>query len=67
MVRAYEKTLKLLELKPHHPSLRLHVFSGRLAGVHSLSINLSHRITLHFQITERNIVPINVGYHDEVY
>lgn len=48
MVRTYEKALELLELKPHHPSLRLHAFSGRLAGVHSVSIRLSHRITLHF-------------------
>jgi mRNA-degrading endonuclease YafQ of YafQ-DinJ toxin-antitoxin module len=67
MVRAYEKTLELLALNPHHPSLRSHALSGRLAGVHSASINLSYRITLHFQITEREIVPINVGDHDEVY
>jgi mRNA-degrading endonuclease YafQ of YafQ-DinJ toxin-antitoxin module len=67
MIRAYEKTLELLALNPHHPSLRLHSLTGRLAGVHSVSINLSYRITLHFQITEREIVPINVGDHDEVY
>ena len=67
MVRAYGKTLELLALNPHHPSLRLHALSGRLAGVHSVSINLSYRITLHFQITAREIVPINVGDHDEAY
>lgn len=67
MASAYEKTLELLALNPHHPSLRLHALAGRLAGVHSVSINLSYRITLHFQITEREIVPINVGDHDDVY
>ncbi len=57
----------LLELNPHHPSLRLHALSGRLAGVHSVSINLSYRITLHLLVTEREIIPLNVGDHDAVY
>ena len=67
MARAYVKTLALLELNPHHPSLRLHALRGRLAGVHSVSINLSYRITLHLLITEQEIVPLNVGDHDAAY
>lgn len=67
MARAYEMTLELLMLNPHHPSLRLHALTGRLTGVHSVSINLSYRITLHLQVTESEIVPIDVGDHDEVY
>lgn len=67
MARAYEKTLALLEANPHHPSLRLHALSGRLAGVHSVSINLSYRITLQLLVAEHEIVPINVGDHDAVY
>lgn len=67
MARAYVKTLTLLELNPHHPSLRLHALGGRLAGVHSVSINLSYRITLHLLITKQEIVPLNVGDHDAVY
>ncbi|NBS48535.1 MAG: plasmid stabilization protein, partial [Betaproteobacteria bacterium] len=45
----------------------LHALQGRLAGLHSVSINLSYRITLELVITESEIVPINVGSHDEVY
>ena len=67
MGRAYEKTLALLEVNPHHASLRLHSLGDRLAGVHSVSINLSYRITLHLLVTEREIVPLNVGDHDAVY
>jgi mRNA-degrading endonuclease YafQ of YafQ-DinJ toxin-antitoxin module len=63
----YAKTLKLLEANPHHPSLRLHALKGRLSGLHSVSINLSYRITLEMVITKSEIVPINVGVHDEVY
>ena len=67
MARPYEKTLALLEVNPHHPSLRLHSLGGRLAGVHSVAINLSYRITLQLLITEHEIVPLNVGDHDTVY
>ena len=67
MASAYVKTLALLELNPQHPSLRLHALGGRLAGVHSVSINLSYRITLHLLVSEQEIMPINVGDHDTVY
>jgi len=63
----YGKTLQLLELNPHHPSLRLHALSGRLAGLHSISINLKYRITIELIITEHEITLINVGDHDSVY
>ncbi len=63
----YSKTLALLEANPHHPSLRLHALSGRLAGLHSVSIKLSYRITLELLIQDQQIIPINVGDHDAVY
>ncbi|MCI4430454.1 MAG: hypothetical protein JHC40_14950 [Burkholderiales bacterium] len=67
LARPYEKTLTLLQANPHHPSLRLHELGGRLRGVHSVSINLSYRITLHLLVTEHEIVPLDVGGHDDVY
>jgi len=63
----YTKTLALLELNPHHPSLRLHALSGRLQSVHSVSINLSYRITLDLLLQDQQIIPMNVGDHDGVY
>jgi mRNA-degrading endonuclease YafQ of YafQ-DinJ toxin-antitoxin module len=63
----YLKTLQLLEANPFHPSLRLHALSGKLAGLHSVSINLSYRITLELLIQDDEIIPINVGDHDAVY
>lgn len=65
--KQYLKTLQLLELNPHHPSLRLHALGGRLQGLHSVSINLSYRITLELLIQDDQIIPINVGDHDAVY
>jgi mRNA-degrading endonuclease YafQ of YafQ-DinJ toxin-antitoxin module len=63
----YEKTLKLLELNPRHPSLRLHRLTGPLRDLHSVSINISYRITLEFLLEDGKIVPISIGSHDEVY
>ncbi len=63
----YTKTLALMELNPQHPSLRLHALAGRLEGLHSVSINLSYRITLELLLQDRKIIPINIGDHDAVY
>ena len=65
--KQYLKTLQLLEMNPHHPSLRLHSLSGRLQGLHSVSINLSYRITLELLIKDEEIIPVNVGDHNAVY
>ena len=67
MRQQYLKTLQLLELNPFHPSLRLHALVGRLSGVHSVSINLSYRITLELLIEGQEIVLLHVGDHDTVY
>jgi len=65
--KQYLKTLQLLELNPHHPSLRLHALGGKLLGLHSVSVNLSYRITLEILIQDEAIIPVNVGDHDAVY
>ena len=61
----YRKTLQLLEADPFHSALRLHPLKGRLAGLHSVSINLSYRITLELIIEDERIVLVNVGDHGE--
>lgn len=63
----YLKTLQLLQANPFHPSLRLHALQGKFEGLHSVSINLSYRITLELLIQGQQIIPVNVGDHDAVY
>jgi len=63
----YEKTLKLLELNPQHPSLRLHELKGKLKGIQSVSINISYRITLELVVSDKDIILIDVGPHEHVY
>lgn len=67
LAEQYKKTLKLLELDPFHPSLRLHQLKGKLKDLSSVSINVSYRITLEFVMIEKEIILVNVGHHDEVY
>jgi toxin HigB-1 len=67
LVSQYEKTLKLLELNPNHPSLRLHKFHGHLSELYSVSINISYRISLDFIIDEDKIILVDIGTHEEVY
>ena len=67
LLSQYEKTLKLLEINPNHPSLRLHKLRGKLSALYSVSINISYRISIYFFIEEDKIIPIDIGSHDEVY
>jgi proteic killer suppression protein len=67
LLKQYEKTLLLLELNPRHPSLRLHPLKGKLSELHSVSINISYRITITLLVTDKTIVPVDVGTHGEVY
>lgn len=65
--KTYGKVLALLEANPHHPSLRPHALKGRLSGLHSISIKLSFRLTIELIMTDKEIILINVGDHDQVY
>ena len=63
----YKKTLELLEINPYHPSLRLHQFKTSSFKGCSVSINLSYRISIEFLVTEKEIILINIGDHQEIY
>jgi mRNA-degrading endonuclease YafQ of YafQ-DinJ toxin-antitoxin module len=64
LVERYKKILRLLEVNPNHPSLRLHKLKGKLADKYSVSITMSYRIILTFAVTEKGIVLIDIGNHD---
>ena len=63
----YAKTIELLVIDPWHPSLRLHKLKGGLKEYHSVSINMKYRVVIDFIITDNEIIPIDIGTHDEVY
>ena len=67
IISQYEKTLKLIEINPFQPSLRLHKLKGKFSDLYSVSINISYRICIDFIIEDNRIIPIDIGKHDEVY
>lgn len=62
--RQYEKTLALLAEDPFYPSLRLHKFA---VDRYSVSINMSYRIAIDFQIVNNEIVLYDIGTHKDIY
>ncbi len=67
LISQYEKTLKLLEANPTHPSLRLHKLQGKLSQLYSVSINISDRISIIFLINKDKIIPVDIGSHEDIY
>ncbi len=67
MLDRYTKTIEILEVDPFHPSLRLHKLKGKLCEFHSISINTEYRVIIDFIIQDNEIIPIDIGTHDEVY
>jgi len=55
-----------LRVDPFDPSLRLHPLTGKLQGLQAVSLTYSYRITLTLQITEHEILLLDIGSHDEV-
>ncbi len=67
MLERYEKSMHILEVDPFHPSLRLHKLKGKLNAFHSISINMEYRVIIDFIIRDNEIIPIDIGTHDDVY
>ncbi len=67
ILERYIKTIEILEVNPHHPSLRLHKLQGRLCELHSISINVEYRVIIDFIIKNNEIIPVDIGTHDDVY
>jgi mRNA-degrading endonuclease YafQ of YafQ-DinJ toxin-antitoxin module len=59
--------LRDLEKDPFHPHLEYHQLGGKQAGVQAVSLTYSCRITLTLMVTEKEIILLDIGSHDEVY
>ena len=59
--------LRDLEKDPFQPHLKYHYLGGKYKGMQAISITDSYRITMTFMITEKEILLIDIGPHDEVY
>ena len=60
-------TLRDLEADPFQPHLRYHALGGKLKGFKAVSITYSYRIVLTIEVTDKEVILLDVGSHDEVY
>ncbi len=67
MFDRYAKAISIMEIDPYHPSLRLHKLKGGLQEYFSVSINMEYQIIIDFIVRNKQIIPIDIGSHDEVY
>lgn len=63
----FAEVVDALKRDPFQPSLEYHHLSGKLKGLQAVSLNASYRITLTVVVTEKEVVLIDIGSHDEVY
>ncbi len=63
----YKKKLKLLEMDPFHPSLRIHKLQGKYNEYYSISINMQHRLMIDFIIQNDCVILIDIGDHNGLY
>lgn len=61
------RILRDLEEDPFQQHLRLHRLQGDLNGLSSLSVTYTYRVLLTLKITEKEIILLDIGTHDEVY
>jgi addiction module RelE/StbE family toxin len=65
--KKFAEILRDLQHDPFQPHLKYHHLSGKLKGVQAISITDSYRITLTIVLSEKEIILLDVGSHDEVY
>ena len=63
----FAKVIDDLKDDPFQPHLELHALGVKLDGIFAASISHSYRLTLSLKITEREIILLDIGSHDEVY
>lgn len=63
----YFKVITILVSNPFHKSLRTHVLNGKLKNFYSVSITFSIRLVFVLNTVDKQIIPISVGNHDQVY
>jgi mRNA-degrading endonuclease YafQ of YafQ-DinJ toxin-antitoxin module len=63
----FSAILRDLEHDPFQPHLKFHHLTGKLKGIQAVSLTHSYRITLTVMVTDREIILLDIGSHDEVY
>ena len=67
LLSRFKKIIDELTEDPFQPRLNLHSLGGTLEGLFAVSLTHSYRITLTLKVTEKEIILLDIGSHDDVY
>ena len=56
-----------LKQDPFAPHLVYHPLGGKLKDVRAVSVTYEHRIILRIEVSDREIILLDIGSHEEVY
>jgi addiction module RelE/StbE family toxin len=56
-----------LQQDPFAAHLAYHHLGGKLKDLHAVSITYEYRIILTIEVTDREVILLDIGSHDEVY
>jgi mRNA-degrading endonuclease YafQ of YafQ-DinJ toxin-antitoxin module len=65
--KPFADVVDYLRQDPFQPHLELHGLGGKLEGCYAVSLTYGYRITLTLLVTEKEIILLDIGSHDEVY
>lgn len=63
----YAQVVDDLRENPFAPHLAYHHLGGQFEGMQAVSLTYDYRILLTVLVTEKEIILLDVGTHDEVY
>ena len=63
----FEDVFQQLEVDPHVSRLRLHRLKGKHSDKHSVRLTYSDHIILYLKVSDKELILLDVGTHDEVY
>lgn len=65
--RTFEELVEDLRHDPFQQHLEYHHLGGQLKGVQAVSLTHSYRVSLTIVVSEKEIILLDIGTHDEVY
>lgn len=63
----FDKVTEKLKNDPFESSLKTHRLKGELKEFYACSLNYEYRLILTIIITDKEIILVDIGTHDEVY
>lgn len=63
----FSRVVDDMKADPFAPHLNYHHLNGDMKGLQAISLTYEYRIILTVMVTEKEIILLDIGSHDEVY